>query len=164
MNIKFKDDSLLIYQKNGPIINEYYTLFNTLSGDFKTLFQYQSSLDIEFCKYKKSIKSKFNIDEVRKQKIEDFKNTFKNYHSNLKSYKKQFKQFSKLSKAQIEKTKEENHFYLKEQFIEYQMNVIRSSFINRHYKVRVSENKILKSKCSKLSKKIEKDKVKLKVK
>jgi len=44
------------------------------------------------------------------------------------------------------------------------MNAIRSSFINRRFKERVSENKSLMSKISKLNKKLEKEILKLKLK
>lgn len=158
---KLKADSLLLFENKGSIVQNFSFEFNSLKFNFDRLYQYNTLTDIEFCKLKKSISNNSAIDEKHKLFIENFEKDIKEYNSTLRLYKKKFKQIFKLSKTQIETSKAEEHAYLKEQFIEYQMNAIRSSFINKHYKVRLSENKILKSKITKLSKKVEKEKLKI---
>jgi hypothetical protein len=160
---KIKGDSLLYDSKNGAIVSYFYSEFNTIKKDFDNLYKFNLINDIEYCKLKKSIKENETIIEEHKNFISTFEKDMKLYNSELKEFKNKFNQIFKLSKNQIEPTKKENHSYLKEQFIEFQMNAIRSSFINRHFKEQIKENKDLKSKISKLNKKIEKDMVKIKL-
>jgi len=158
---KTKDDSLLIDGKNSAIVNEFYINFNSLKENFNSFYKYTSSLDSEYSKFKKSINSKYSIDQQQAIFIDSFKNDVKKYNQILKTYKQKFKKIHSVSKKQLEPSKAENYTYLKEQYIEFQMNVIRASFINRHFKVRINENKSLKNKCIKLNKKCLKDRKKL---
>ncbi len=161
---KTKDDSLLYDSKNGAIVTYFYSEFNTIKKDFDNLYKFNLINDIEYCKLKKSIKESELVNIKHKDNINAFEKDIKSYNSILKTFKNKFNEIFKLSKNQIEPTKKENHTYLKEQFIEFQMNAIRSSFINRHLKEQIKENKDLKSKTSKLNKKIEKDIAKIKLK
>jgi hypothetical protein len=161
---KTKDDSLLYDSKNGAIVTYFYSEFNTIKKDFDNLYKFNLINDLEYCKLKKSIKLNEIVVEEHKNFINGFEKDMKSYNSILKTFKNKFNEIFKLSKNQIEPTKKENHSYLKEQFIEFQMNAIRSSFINRHFKEQIKVNKDLKSKTSKLNKKIEKDLAKIKLK
>ena len=161
---KIKDDSLLYDSKNGAIVSYFYSEFNTIKKDFDNLYKFNLINDLEYCKLKKSIKQNEIVIEEHKNFINAFEKNMKSYNSILKTFKNKFNEIFKLSKNQIEPTKKENHSYIKEQFIEFQMNATRSSFINRHFKEQIKENKDLKSKASKLNKKIEKDITKIKLK
>lgn len=158
---KFKDDSLLIDRMNGPIINHFYEQFASLKDDFSNLYNLNQLLITEYSKYKKANKAKNDCTEQYKAAIELYMTQMKDYTPLLKSYKKKFKQISKLSKSLIDPAQAENHSYKKEQYIELQMVSTRTSFINRHYKSRLSQNKSLKSKCVKLLHKVEKVKMKI---
>ena len=161
---KLNDDSLLIDLNKLSIVSNFYSQFNTLKEDFANYYKYSATLETEFSKYKKSIKENSYLDLKHKDATDLFSKNIKEFNSTLKTYKKKFKQIYKISKQQTQPTKAENHSYLKEQFIEYQMNAIRVSFINRRYKERLSENKSLVSKISKLNKKLEKEILKIKLK
>ena len=161
---KLKDDSLLIDKNKMSIVSNFYNQFNTLKEDFANYYKYSTALETEFSKYKKSIKENTYIELKHKDETDLFMKNIKEFNSTLKTYKKKFKLIYKISKQQIKPTKAENHSYLKEQFIEFQMNVIRANFINRRYKERLSENKSLVSKISKLNKKLEKEILKIKLK
>ena len=154
---KPKDDSLLIDGVNGALPEYFLSQFNTLKVDFDIYSKYMNSIEVEYCKFKKSNKSSKSIEHEHEEQINNYKINIKKFNSLLKNFNKKFKQIYKLSNAQLKKTKAENHSYLKEQFIEFQMNTIRKSFINHHFKVRINENKILISKCQKLKKKLDKD-------
>ena len=161
---KLKNDSLLIDSNKISIVSNFYNQFNTLKVDFANYYKYNALLETEFTKCKKSIKEYSYLELKHKDAVDLFEKNIKEFNSSLKSYKKKFKQIFKTSKHQLTPTRAENNSYLKEQFIEYQMNTIRSSFINRRFKERVSENKSLMSKISKLNKKLEKEILKLKLK
>lgn len=158
---KYKDDSLLIDNTNGPIINHFYSQFNSLKSDYQKLYDLNIELIAEFCKYKKANKAKVNVTEEYNKNIDLYTKNMSEYNDLLRGYKKKFKQIYKASKDKIDPAHAENHGYIKEKFIEYQMNTIRSGFINRHYKSKLNENKILKNKSEKLLKKVEKVKKKI---
>lgn len=160
---KNKTESLLITENRLTIINYFQNEFNSLNKDFTNFYSYSTYLDAEYCKLKKSIRENNQLKIEYKEVIDSFEKDYKLYNSILKTYKKKFNQIFKISKAQVPLSKAEKHTYTKEQFIEYQMNTIRSSFINKHYKECLSETKALKTKINKLNKKIEKDLKKIKV-
>lgn len=153
---KLKDDSLLIDVVNGSLIKHFYTEFETLKKKFKDLSKFNTLLAAEYCKFKKVNKSNSAIDEKYASQIEQYKKGMEDYNMQLKTFKKKFKEISKISKEKLDPCGAENHSYLKEKFIEYQMYSTRSSYINRHYKVRLSENKVLKKSALKSSNKLEK--------
>lgn len=158
---KFKDDSLLIDGKNGPIVKHFYSQLISLKDDYQKTHSLNTELITQYCKYKKANKAKVNVSDEYNKNIETYTKNISDYNDLLKDYKKKFKQINKASKDQIEPAHEENHGYIKERFIEYQMNAIRSSFISRHYKSKLSENKNLKNKSERLFKKVEKVKKKM---
>ncbi len=155
---------MLIDKNKMSIVSNFYNQFNILKEDFANYYKYSAALETEFSKYKKSLKENTYIELKHKDATDLFIKNIKEFNSTLKTYKKKFKLIYKISKQQIKPTKAENHSYLKEQFIEFQMNAIRASFINRRYKERLSENKSLVSKISKLNKKLEKEILKIKLK
>ena len=110
----------------------------------------------EYCKFKKVNTSNSVIDKKYAAQIENYKKEVEEYNFLLKTFKKKFKEISKISKQKLNVCNAENHSYSKEKFIEYQMNSTRSSYINRQYKVRISENKIIRKNAVKLSNKAEK--------
>lgn len=158
---KYKDDSLLIDAANGPIVKHFYSQFNSLKSDYQKLYDLNIELIAEFCKYKKANKAKVNVTEEYNKNIDLYIKNMSEYNDLLKACKKKFKQIYKASKDKIDPAHAENHGYIKEKFIEYQMNTIRSGFINRHYKSKLNENKGLKSKSERLFKKVEKVKKKM---
>ena len=164
MITKLKDDSLLLDKNKLSIVSNFYNEFNALKDDFANYYKFASDLEVEYSKYKKSIKENSFLELKHKDALDLFGKNIKEFNSTIRTYKKKFKQIFKTSKHQLKPTRAENHSYLKEQFIEYQMNAIRSSFINRRFKERISENKSLVSKISKLNKKLEKEILKIKLK
>lgn len=161
MSHKYKDDSLLIDGQNGPIVKHFYTQFNSLKSDYQKTHTLTTALITEYCKYKKANKAKVNVIDEYTKNIETYTKNISEYNDLLKDYKKKFKQIYRASKDQIEPAHDENHGYIKERFIEYQMNSIRSGFISRHYKSKLNENKNLKNKSERLFKKVEKVKKKI---
>ncbi len=159
---KFKDDSLLIDGENGPIVAHFNKEFNSLKEDFSNFYSSTQELISEYAKFKKANKSKSDFTPQYTECVELYKNHMKTYMEEIRTYKKKFKHIYKTSKAHIEPIQAEHHAYLKEQFIEFQIFTTRGSFINRHYKVRIAENKLLKSKSVKLHRKVEKIKMKIK--
>ena len=158
---KFKDDSLLIDKYNGPTILYLYGELQLLKTDFKELNKFHETMDAEYCKFKKVNNSRSKIDEQHSEQIENYKKSMSDYNSSLKSFKKKFKEISKISKNKIDQCNKENHAYYKEKYIELQMNSTRSAYINRHYKTRLSENKLIKKNAIRLSKKLEKIRLKI---
>ncbi len=158
---KFKDDSLLMNKNDGSTINHLYSEFQLLKTNFKELNQFYIYIDEEYCKYKKANKSISIIDKKHAEQIDNYKKSMSEYNSSLKSFKKKFKEISKISKKKINQSNKENHAYSKEKYIELQMNSTRSTYINRHYKVRLSENKYIKKNAIRLRKK--NDKIRLKI-
>ncbi len=158
---KFKDDSLLIEKNDGPTILHLYSEFQLLKTNFKELNKFYETIDTEYCKFKKANNSRSKIDEKHSEQIENYKKSMSEYNIFLKSFKKKFKEISKISKNKISQINKENHLYFKEKYIELQMNSTRSAYINRRYKARLSENKLIKKNAIKLTKKVEKIRIKI---
>lgn len=158
---KFDDDSLLIQSKNKSLIKNFYSEFEILKVNFKALSKFNLQLAAEYCKFKKVNTSNSVIDKKYAAQIENYKKEVEEYNFLLKTFKKKFKEISKISKQKLNVCNAENHSYSKEKFIEYQMNSTRSSYINRHYKARLSENKTMRKNALKLSNKAEKLKKKI---
>ena len=153
---KFDDDSLLIHSKNKSLIKNFYSEFEILKVNFKAISKFNLKLVAEYCKFKKVNTSNSAIDEIYAAQIEKYKKEVEEYNFLLKTFKKKFKEISKISKQKLKVCNAESHSYSKEKFIEYQMNSTRSSYINRHYKARLSENKTMRKNALKLSNKAEK--------
>jgi len=155
INRKFEDDSLLFTVNNGPIVSYMYSEFLSLKTTFAEYHRFHAAMVAEYTKFKKALKSKSNIDKNYEDFLDSYKKAMNAYNDQLKDFKRKFKNIYKESKNHLEIIKEERHQYVKESFIESQMYSTRSSFINRHYKVRASENKTLKKSIEKTGKKAE---------